>query len=131
MPVELQLKEEGGLALFVASDTVTGEEHLHAHERLLANRSAMAQVRRILSDWSRVQRVEMDTGTIRKVAQMCGDAAREAEFRGRVAVVAVDDLTYGLARMWEAFVDGAGWEHRVFRDRAEATAWLAQKSPVE
>lgn len=42
-----------------------------------------------------------------------------------LALVAPDDVTYGLARAFEMTVEEGGRTVRVFRDRAEADAWLA------
>lgn len=41
-----------------------------------------------------------------------------------LAVVARNDLTYGIARMFQSALDLSGWELHVFRDRAPADAWL-------
>src|SRR4030095_14566446 len=41
----------------------------------------------------------------------------------RVAIVAPDNLAYGLSRMYGAFAEESGSEHRVFRSVEEAMAW--------
>jgi len=45
---------------------------------------------------------------------------------GRTAVIAPDDLQYGLARMSEAFskMESAPYSFRAFRTREEALQWL-------
>jgi hypothetical protein len=43
---------------------------------------------------------------------------------GRVAMVARTDFVYGMFRMWELQREGLGYEVQVFRDLAEATAWV-------
>jgi hypothetical protein len=45
----------------------------------------------------------------------------------RVAIVAPDNLVYGLSRMYGAFAEESGSEHRVFRSLEEAMAWLKQR----
>jgi len=45
-------------------------------------------------------------------------------FNNRIALVAPDDLRYGLIRMGSAAVDQEGVDSRVFRDFAEARKWL-------
>ncbi len=42
----------------------------------------------------------------------------------RVAIVAPDNLVYGLSRMYGAFAEESGSEHRVFRSVEEAMDWL-------
>lgn len=42
----------------------------------------------------------------------------------RLALVVERDVDFGLGRMFGSFVDEAGLDVRVFRDAAEAEAWL-------
>ena len=42
----------------------------------------------------------------------------------RVAILATDDLTFGLMRMGSSFSDNLGLETNVFRSRDEAMDWL-------
>jgi len=44
--------------------------------------------------------------------------------RPKVAVLAPGDVSFGLARMCEAFSDGAPWKFEVFRSADAALAWL-------
>jgi hypothetical protein len=48
----------------------------------------------------------------------------KAPFRA-CAVVATSDLLFGMGRMFEAYVEGRFTTSRVFRQAAEAEAWLA------
>jgi hypothetical protein len=43
----------------------------------------------------------------------------------RIAVVAAQDVGYGLARMWETLAEPRPVQTAVFRSRAMALAWLA------
>lgn len=44
----------------------------------------------------------------------------------RVALLATDDLSFGLLRVFEAFRSSDGYEIRVFRDEEKALAWLRE-----
>lgn len=48
-----------------------------------------------------------------------------SEEGSRVAILAPDDLAFGLMRMAEAYYASKGRVAKVFRDRGEAVAWLA------
>jgi hypothetical protein len=51
---------------------------------------------------------------------------------GKIALVAASDLVYGLARMYEALLDGVPVDTHAFRTIAEAEHWLqsgSAKSP--
>ena len=44
----------------------------------------------------------------------------------KLATFVSRDLEYGLARMWEVYVESEGWHasEKLFRERDEALAWL-------
>lgn len=48
------------------------------------------------------------------------------------AIIAPDDLHYGISRMWAAFAEAAGLARSVsiFRSREDAEAWLGISIPV-
>lgn len=50
---------------------------------------------------------------------------------GRVAMVAGDDLCFGMFRMWEMSRPDLDYELRVFRDFDEARIWIRLRSPDE
>ena len=41
-----------------------------------------------------------------------------------VALVAERNVVFALARMWEAFIEGIGWETKIFPSLAEAQDWV-------
>jgi hypothetical protein len=43
---------------------------------------------------------------------------------GRTAVVAPDDVTYGLSRMGQVYLEDLPLEFQVFRNREDALSWL-------
>jgi hypothetical protein len=51
-------------------------------------------------------------------------ASLAARFNNRIALVAPDDLPYGLMRMGSVFSAEAGFEPEVFRTYAEARTWI-------
>ena len=44
----------------------------------------------------------------------------------RFAFVTEDDVSFGMTRLYSAHRDTEGFDQRVFRDEAEAVAWLEQ-----
>ncbi|MBV8280953.1 MAG: hypothetical protein JO347_02675, partial [Candidatus Eremiobacteraeota bacterium] len=44
-----------------------------------------------------------------------------------VAIHAKDDEPFALARMWQVLVQQTGWETAVFRERADAVAWVRER----
>jgi hypothetical protein len=62
--------------------------------------------------------------TLASVAESMSQALKG----GRVAMVAVDDLSYGVFRMWELQREGLGYSVHVFRDFTEARAWVTART---
>jgi hypothetical protein len=55
--------------------------------------------------------------------------AAEKSARGatNIALVASDNLTFGVSRMFQAIQPETGWSLGVFRDEAAAVRWLANR----
>ncbi|MDJ0710745.1 MAG: STAS/SEC14 domain-containing protein [Woeseiaceae bacterium] len=71
--------------------------------------------------WDATNFFDFTAAEIRQIAARVKKKWPHAE---RVAFVAADDLTFGLARMFEAFREEEGFLTKVFRDEEEARAWL-------
>jgi len=48
-----------------------------------------------------------------------------------IALVASDDLMFGMSRMFHAIQNNFGWVVEVFRNEEEAQVWLQAQDPVE
>ena len=71
--------------------------------------------------------------TTRRGLELLSSMVKQAEdeIRGRhVAMVAADDLTFGMFRMWELKREDLDYEVRVFRDFDEALNWLKTFLPL-
>ena len=69
-----------------------------------------------------------EPGQIQTVAQGLGPFGERLGHR--CAVVATDDLHYGLTRMGSAYSGGVGIDVQVFRDPDAALSWLASDATV-
>lgn len=83
--------------------------------------SAIGEFRRRL--WLFCDGADLKTEEIRKIGEY---GIEVLPVPSRAAIVAPDDLTYGLARMHEAFREQEGLENKVFRTEQEAMAWLKE-----
>jgi hypothetical protein len=73
---------------------------------------------------------QIDLGTSAQAQALAVAAERRDPHRrrGRVAVVAEDDATFGIARMYAAYRDKIGIRVEVFRRIDEAETWLSAAS---
>lgn len=85
----------------------------------------------ILWDMSRAEVAHVTPDILRKFAGKAAElgAGREG---GRSAVVAPDDLQFGMARMSQVFteMESAPYDFGVFRTRKEAFEWLGTDDPT-
>lgn len=72
---------------------------------------------------AREARTDLSTAEAREFVSRMSETG-DAHQRGPVAVVTLDDTTYGMARMLAALTDSIGMRVEPFRDLAEAEAWL-------
>lgn len=79
-----------------------------------------------LFDFSPGGRFDLNSSEIQQLADF-GRRIRDAD-SWKVAIVAPEDLDYGLLRMYRAYRDQGSTEvrHHVFRECDEALAWLRQ-----
>lgn len=76
-----------------------------------------------LVDLRGVDVTRVEGRTLRRIAHQFGQSEKAPQ-RVRVALVADSDVSYGLARMYQAFRADSPLDLRVFRDMGEARAWL-------
>jgi hypothetical protein len=84
----------------------------------------------VLIDHSALDARSLSTADLRTIAD--GVLSRDDLIGASVvAVVASDSLTFGLARMWEAFTATSQLRSRIFYSRDEALAWLRDPASYE
>lgn len=76
-----------------------------------------------LIDLRTAEEARVSSPTLRRVADLFSGSDRTPE-RTRVAIVAETDVAYGLSRMYQAFRSESPLDLRVFREMADARAWL-------
>jgi hypothetical protein len=120
MPIEWEADAETGLILSAAIGEIPTEAYLAFWDEIIAD-PRIAPGPRIVADFRRVE-VTRSGADVRSLAT---GSKRFSEFMagGRMAVVATQQASFGLARMYESLVSALDIEVRVFRDHDEARAW--------
>ena len=127
MPIEIKDLDGGRGNLIVGKEVLTGEEYVRALEdHLTGDKEKFKKYRYSLSDYTAVTEVEIPSGDIELMAEMCMKAAA-VNPDAVVALITDDDLLYGLSRMWEILIDNTSWETMVFRNRKDAFAWVEKR----
>lgn len=125
MPISYQIDVKHQLVLTTASGTLTDDDVLQFKFRLVRDpdfRPGMSE----LSDIRNVEKIEVTTIGIR---QMVEQDKKDAKFIAshRLAMVASDDVVYGMARMYQTLTESTMDNVKIFRDINEAHAWIESK----
>ena len=118
MPCTTELRDDKGLILS-CSGVLTGDELIKMKKGLITEQNRGRRYH--IADLTAVAKFHITTSEIQAIVEVDKRLAEIAQRGMPVAVVAEDDLGFGLARMWEAFASNAtGWRTMVFRSRKDA-----------
>ena len=123
MGIEVSLTADRIGVVYTSSGVLTGEDLLDADARLHEHVARNPEIRYLLADHSAIPEERVDSASIRALAQRSGRTL-ELIPAGFVAIVAPNDVLFGLSRMWEIQAEQPGLVARVVRSREEAVAWL-------
>jgi len=115
--------DEGlGLAEAIFEGRVTDAEISEAIDAYLA--PGYAELPLGLFDFGGVSEAEVTTEVIRRAAARIAEVVDPGLKHGKLAIVAVRDELFGLARMYQILRDRSPVEVKVFGRRRDALRWL-------
>ena len=124
MPITYSIDHERGVVLTTASGVLTDDELLH-HKRKMTSDPNFKPGLVGLSDIREIAELAVTTEGIRSlVKQDALDAERLKGFK--LAIVASDDVVFGMARMYQTMTQDNVFNVRIFRDLDEAKKWLGR-----
>jgi hypothetical protein len=123
MPITFDIQPQKKLAIAVHAGLVPDAEFLSAYRSLYADARFDISFD-LLVDLRRADSSARSTDALRDFAACVSEFYPGADTRPRVAVVATENISFGLARMYEAFSDAVPWDFRVFREVSDALEWL-------
>jgi hypothetical protein len=111
------------LAIFVHVGVVPDQEFLSSY-RAFYEDPRFEKSAKVLVDLRRTDSSVRSSEALRSLAEFMGRQPAVSAARPRVAVIASEDLSFGLARMYQVFSDTVSWDFAVFRAPDAALAWL-------
>jgi hypothetical protein len=121
MAFSFTIDKDHGVVRFVAEDVFSSRDLSESIKRVTAHPDFRPDYDHLV-DMRAVSAFQPDSKDIRKRSQDDRDNIRLDT--SRIAIVATNNVVFGMARMYETLMDGADVTVRTFRDMAEAEAWL-------
>ncbi len=129
MPIKHSINKEHQLIVSVHVGTIPDEEFLRSYDNLFED-AAFNEHYNLLIDLRRATSGERSTAALRSLSSAVGHRYRKAETAPKTAIIAPTDISYGLGRMYQSFVDTVPGEVVIFRAADAALAWLGVPSTV-
>ena len=123
MPIKYQLKPDERLVILVHVGAVPDDEFLSFYKSLYED-TRFDKSFNMLIDLRHTESSVRSSATLNEIADFIRKQCVSTTARLKVAVVAPEDISYGLARMYELLSSDVPWEFSVFRDADAALAWL-------
>ena len=123
MPITYQLNPDERLVILVHAGVVTDDEFMSFYEALFED-TRFDESFNLLVDLRRAESSVRSAAILNKFANFIRRQYESSTAAPKVAVVAPEDISFGLARMYEAFSKEVPWEFEVFRAIEAALAWL-------
>jgi hypothetical protein len=123
MPITYQLKPDLRLVILVHAGVVTDDEFLSFYKALFQD-NRFDESFKLLVDLRQAESSVRSGATLHEFADFIRRQYLSTTATPKVAVVAPEDISFGLARMYEAFSEEVPWEFEVFRAIDAALAWL-------
>lgn len=123
MPITYQLKPDERLVILTHVGAVSDDEFLSFYKALYKD-TRFDKSFNLLVDLRQAESSVRSTAVLREFSQFVQQQFVNTTTRTKVAVVASEDISFGLARMYEVLSDAVPWEFVVFRTAKAALAWL-------
>jgi hypothetical protein len=127
MPIELQFTREGSGVIYLCEGSLGLQHFADANSRLLASPDRIKKLKYVIVDGASVEPQYFSVTQMEGIILQDRHIASYAVEGLLVALVAEQSTALGLARMWQAFVEGIGWETKIFPSRAAAETWIGTR----
>jgi hypothetical protein len=129
MPVKYYFKPEANLIICVHSAQVSNAEFVKSYHALLENKMYDPSMN-LLVDLRRADSSLRNRDALVKLARFVKSKYASVDLLPKIGVLAPQDLSFGLARMYEAMSDAIPWDFGVFRTLEEVLVWLGVAEEV-
>ncbi|MBN1832414.1 MAG: hypothetical protein JW896_09910 [Deltaproteobacteria bacterium] len=123
MPITYRTYPEHNLVIIKHEGRIDDDEFLAFYKGLYQGDTSIASMNHLV-DLREADSNPRSPDVLHQFASFMKSSFEGLTTHPKVAVVAPKDLSFGLARMYEAFADSVPWDFVVFRDIDSALTWL-------
>ena len=127
MPIELEFTNDGSGVIYECEGSLGLQHFADANGRLLASPDRIKRLKYIVINGASVEPQYFSVTQMEGIILQDRHIASYAVEGLLVALIAEQGAVLGLARMWEAFVEGIEWETKIFPTLAEAETWVRDR----
>ena len=125
MPLSITYIEGGGI-MVIGEGVVIGSEIKEINDIIYESPEKIEKISYQLRDFTDVSDISISSAEIEGLAIQDKEAF-EVNQNMLIALVAKEDLIFGLARMWEAYAYKPSFETMVFKKIDDAKHWIREK----
>ncbi len=122
MPVTYAYIENGGV-LLVGTGTVVAVDIIDVNESIYASPEMIKKIRFQICDYTAVEKMEISSEEVVTIAEQ-DNLAAEVNPTMLITIAAKKDLSFGIARVWEAYTGGSPFRTEVFRTLEDCREWI-------
>ena len=123
MPIIFDFKPEHKLVVCRQVGAVEDEEFISSYRSLFEG-GRFDPPMDLVVDLRLADSSRRSQDAIRDFAEYLKEWMRNTDKKSRIVVIAPQDVSFGLARMYEAYAESAHVDFTVFREADEALEWL-------
>jgi hypothetical protein len=125
MPMSVIFTGDGGI-MATGDGVVTGAEIIEVNDAIYESPEKTRKIVYQICDFTNISGASISNFEIEQLA-IQDKKASEINPNMFFAIVAREDYSYGLARMWEAFSHDSPFETMIFRNVDDARQWIEEK----
>jgi hypothetical protein len=129
MPITCHCRQDQKLTIFLHTGIVSDEEFLSFY-RAFYEDPRVDKTHDLLVDLRQAESTARSSAALKTFADFARSHTPAVSPRPKIAVIAPAAVSFGLARMYEAFSALVPADFTVFKDAADALAWLEAPATV-
>jgi hypothetical protein len=124
MPIQIEFRHEGRGVLYRCEGVLGLQQIADANNRLLVSPGRIRKLKYAIVDASLMEPQYFSPSEMDDIVLQDRQIASYVSPGFLVAVVAKQSAVFGLARMWQAYIEGIGWEIDIFLSLEGAQSWI-------